>query len=247
MRYELDYNYINSDDRLLVEKGLAKIEIYQIRLDRYFSDEEKEQNRNIANNCHIDEWDKICNKTSKKIADGIYNILCNFEQKYKLGQWKKELKINECDFWVWCNAGGINNTIPTHEIDYEHKNGVIKKNLDLSYVTLSLENKNITEKEIISYIESLQEQKNVIAYIQYHVVKYENKINEICKEFVENKIDTNRFYKKGYDEIKFKKLPEETAKEYQYNYSYNYKYKKGYGYILNDNIILSVLLDNNLL
>lgn len=55
------------------------------------------------------------------------------------------------------------------------------------------------------------------------------------------------FTKKGYSEIKFKKLPGEIAKEYQYSYSYNYKYKKGYGYILNDNIILSVLLDNNLL
>lgn len=185
MKINHDYSYLGNGKEL-IKKGYADLDIHSINFDRYFSDEEKENNRKLAEKSTTEEWNKHCDESSKKIYNQMLPIIELLNNKYDIHQITEEKSSNEhyksnWDLFFWSNRGWNN-----------------KEHFD--HVKLNFNSKRMPEQnmkllnEIISLLEEL-EVKNVYCRVQYdakeHKEEMKQKATEICQKLLEKPITYN--------------------------------------------------------
>ena len=120
-----DMSYVN---KAFVERGLARPTPNMIRLERYFTEEQKAENAAFARKVGMPskEWSEHCEFTRQRIADDNLSVLSALEQEYNIGQFRPDRKFYQ--FWFWCND--LYNTV---------RDG--RSGRDYSYCTLSMDDK----------------------------------------------------------------------------------------------------------
>lgn len=205
MRMLDDMSYTNPD---LIERGLMVAVPFQVRLDRYFTDEEKAANKAYAETHTDEEWVARCDEIREALAAEIIKVLDLLEQHFTIGQYKNNGYGNDYDLWFWCNSL------------YTTTSGRLTGN-DYSYVTLSIfadksaENGNRIFNEIRELLADY-DAPNVQAIFQYSQNEIEPAIEAEAKRIFESC--------KG----KFIKYDSYTGK-LDWNESVGYTFKKKHG------------------
>lgn len=138
-----DYSYVNM---LLVDHSFAVAFPYAIRLDRHFTEEQKEENLSFAETFGTDskEWKEACERIRASVAADNLTAIEALLKEFRIGQYygsqyDKRVYNNEFAFWFWCNV--LENTV---------RDG--RTGRDYSYVTLSMDDHICTypdSKEVI--------------------------------------------------------------------------------------------------
>lgn len=208
-----DMSYV---DKSLVERGLIRAVPYQIRLDRFFTKKEMEENLAYAESHSEDERLRKCDEMCQKIAAENIALLEFIEKYFTISPYKgvhsyRDI-IKDYTFYFWCN-------------DLYNTTGGRLTGKDYSYVTLTLEKKDAVEENELIF-EQLKKMfvdypaKNIQAIFQYEEV--ENK-DAVVKE-------AERIYKSC--EGKFIKYLYSIGKleRYEGGYIFKKKYAKQYAY-----------------
>lgn len=174
MKIQNDMSYTNSD---LIERGLMVAVPFQVRLDRYFTEAEREANQAYAKSHTDEDWAARCDKTREYLASEIVKILDLLEQHFTIGQYKNNGYGNDYDLWFWCNSL------------YTTTSGRLTGN-DYSYVTLSIFNDKSAENgnRIFDEIRELladYDAKNIQAIFQYSQEEIEPEIEAEAKRIFE--------------------------------------------------------------
>lgn len=116
MKITDDYSYIRN--KTLIDAGYSSLTVHSIHFDRYFTEEEKEKNRNEALHLSSSEWTERCHEISRQLAPQMKEIIAVLEKMYDIHQTKPENSTIEhyhsnWDLSFWSN-GGIENP----ELDY---------------------------------------------------------------------------------------------------------------------------------
>lgn len=168
MIFKDDISYIQSS-MPLVERGLLRVAPYQIRIDRYFTEEEMAENRRIAATYDRPDgsrdnagWSAHCEETRQRIAAEVESLMTYLENHFTFGQYKVPYP-DDYDFWFWCN-------------DLYNTTNKQQSGRDMSYITLSLDKENDVDKNeaIFNKVKRLIENypaKNIQAHFQYTTVK----------------------------------------------------------------------------
>lgn len=180
-----DMSYL-SNGKELIEKGYADLDIYSLHFDRYFTEEEKENNKRIADNLrnNTEEWNKHCDNISKMINQNLIPIIEMLNNKYYIRQYTKEKNSTEHYRSNW-------------DLFFYNNRGWNKKDY-FDYMSLSFNKKRTVEenqKLLNDILEMLKELKveNVYCRVQYKIrlkeKEIKEKVNNICEsllnEFVE--------------------------------------------------------------
>lgn len=169
MKFTDDMSYINKD---LVNRGLAMVVPYSIRLDRYFSDEQKAENARFHAEHTEAEWNARCDEMRKRIAESNVAIMERIKERIKIGQYEKDYP-KDYVLWFWCNC-------------FDCKGEISGR--DYSYITLTFRDRSdyaANEKvyEIIKEILNDCPVDNVQAIFQYESICLDDKIEEEAERF----------------------------------------------------------------
>lgn len=167
--------YLSKTDLLAIEKGIAKLDIHSIRINRReYTEEEREINSKNINTYSNEEWTKIVEESEKEIASKIKPILDILDENFIIYQYKKELSYrNEWDLFF---NGGTENP----------------SNIRLTLNTKKSVEERINDKnKLMEYISKFNiEDLDII--IQYTTTYNENQVNDIVKSFLET--NKNKFF-----------------------------------------------------
>ena len=177
-----DFTYMNSQE--LIEKGYAELDIHSISFDRYYSEEEKQNNSLTFESMTNEEWNLHCDE----IAEGIYQqmlpIITLLNEKYNIHQISEEKSTIEhyrenWDLYFYSNKGWNNKDYFDH--------------MKLSFNGKREANENIKLLEEILLLLKNLEVKNVSCKVQYttriNEEKVKNKSTEICKQLLDKNIE----------------------------------------------------------
>lgn len=185
MKIKHDYSYLRSSKEL-IEKGYADLDIHSLNFDRYYTEEEKENNRKISESMTREEWNVHCDEVSKGIYNQMLPIVELLDNKYDIHQITEEKSSTEhyrtnWDLFFWSNRG------------WNNKDHFDDMRLNFNEKRTVEENKKLLD-EILSLLERL-EVKNVSCRVQYTIRKHEEKIKQeaikICKMLLDKPINYN--------------------------------------------------------
>lgn len=237
-----EYVLDNATSRALSKYNLTEKTIYNLTLRAYFTEEEMQKNK-ARYESMIEQpalWEQECQKSRLQIATTIYEILEMLHKQFNIGQYRKNDYYAKYDLWFWCNSEGVNHTTPTHTVG--------GKNYDLSYVTLSFDQKENVDK-ILNFLHNCElpdELRPVQCTITYMLELKTKQVIELCNLFTKTEITTpitktsykDKYYKCGHEEIRL----------YINQDQYVYKRKKERTfYVLRNDRIMDILIDNDLL
>ena len=105
-----DYSYINNRDQKLVDAGYGKIVPDYVWFDRYFTEEQREENRELAESLSKEEWDKRCVEYEAALFSTLEHIKEVFNGKFDIHQISEETNTIEhykgdWDLYFWSNRG----------------------------------------------------------------------------------------------------------------------------------------------
>ncbi|MBQ1503015.1 MAG: hypothetical protein IIZ35_03340 [Clostridia bacterium] len=138
MKLSNDMHYVNSYN---VERGLIRAVPFQVRFDRYFTEEEMVENRAAAERLgNGPAWVARCEEFERKISDEIREVIKHLSTRYKLGQYDPAIGSADCDLWFYCR---MFDNVPGDRYTDERRN--------YSYVTLSFmyKDQNVDDHERI--------------------------------------------------------------------------------------------------
>ena len=167
-----DKSYLSKIDLVAIEKGIAKIDIYNIRIDREsFTEEQKEENHKLFDSVSKEEWSRLCEENRESTAQKIEALIEKLSEKFDIYQYKdRENYGRNWDLFFWCNGNN--------------------KGRDYSYVTLGTNTKRTVEerqsdiKKVLDYVQEIGFDGINIA-IQY-TAKYDDaKVKEIALAYCE--------------------------------------------------------------
>ena len=172
-----DFSYIRTNESKLIDSGYGTMGVHSIHFDRYFSEEQKEKNRELAETLTREEWNKHCGELGEELALYLYEILNVFVKKYNIHQVSAETSTMEhyrsdWDLYFYSNKGW---------------NG--KEYMD--FFNLSFNGKRSAEqnmklaKEIVSMVELL-EYENICCRVQYIAIIDNEKVSTDAKAVCEN-------------------------------------------------------------
>lgn len=156
-----DYSYINE---ILIENGYATYDIHSLNFDRYFTEEEKEQNRQFAEQYGdmSQEWIDHCEWHEQEIYKQMENMMEVLNEKYSIYQYNLQVKYGEHDLHFYSNRGWNGKKWYDHiqlcfndKFDKDRNNQILNKLLVL-----------ITDMEL----------KNVSCRVQYKTVTDDKKL-----------------------------------------------------------------------
>lgn len=173
-----DFSHVRQSN---IEKGLELLDLYQLRIDRRYSEEEKAANRRIANALDPDRvntpaWIEYCETERCRMAMKITR-LCDFlDGKFNIYQYRND-KINFClgewDLFFWCNS--LFNTTSGKYLGR-----------DMSYVTLTF-NSEMTIAEKFKVLDAIKDCLN--GYQEENIaitIQYSSEVNEeLCRQKAE--------------------------------------------------------------
>ena len=172
-----DYSYISYLENKLIEKGYGKLSVHSIHFDRYFTEEQQEKNRQLAQSVTTEEWNKHCDVFGEHLNKQLMEIAEMFNSKYNLHQFDTE-----------------NSTIEHYRTDwdlhfYSNKGWNGKDYMDFFSLTFNDER---TPKENISLLEEIREilkalsYENVMCRIQYDAIIDDKRVEKEAKEICES-------------------------------------------------------------
>lgn len=86
MYVKKDYSYINNNRMTLIKKGYGKLTVHSINFNRHYSEEQKEENCQIAKSMTDAEWSKHCEDVARGFSKSLNDILKHFVDKYDVHQ-----------------------------------------------------------------------------------------------------------------------------------------------------------------
>lgn len=97
-----DYSYTNKN---LIENGYAVYGIHSFNFGRYFTEEEKVQNRQFAEQygCMSQEWIDSCERIGQEICDQMESMMKILNEKYAICQYNPQVKYGEHDLHFYSN------------------------------------------------------------------------------------------------------------------------------------------------
>lgn len=156
-----NYTYINTR---LIETGYADLTVNSLRFDRFYTEEEKEQNRQEAESMNVEEWHNKCEESSKEIYRQMMEIVPLFEKYgiiYRVDPVTKCGHYESEELYFYSNKGW-------NERDY------------FDYFTLSFD-RNKPAEEIIAFkdeIISMLGKANIDTPNVRCIVQYDDKPND---------------------------------------------------------------------
>lgn len=174
MQIEETYTYTNT---CLIEAGYADLTVHSLRFDRFYTEEEKEQNMRAAESMTLEEWHNRCEESSKEIYKQLMKIVPLFE-KYGI-VYRVDPATNHGHY-------------ESEELHFHSNKGWNGKDY-FDHFTLSFDMDKPAEEiisfkdEIVSMLEnSNTDTPNIKCVVQYDVKVNEKKLAEdaeiICKE-----------------------------------------------------------------
>lgn len=184
----------------LIDMGLAELDIHSVRIDRYYSEEEKQQNYEMAQTMNAEKWSVHCSEERKRIASIITNVMNTVNSNFTVYQYTNlhEYK-SSWELFFWCN--NLHNTTNGKE-----------SGRDMSYVTLtfndndkvSTENRRDVLERLINLLSKCEEH-NIQAIIQYTAKENNDAINDMAAS-VFNDIEDKFVSLNGYGVGKVKQV-----------------------------------------
>lgn len=99
-----DYSYTNNN---LIENGYATYGIHSLNFDRYFTEKEREQNRQFAKQYGntSQEWTDHCDWMGQEICKQMESLMKVLDKKYVVCQYNPKVKYGEHDLHFCSNEG----------------------------------------------------------------------------------------------------------------------------------------------
>ncbi|OQA46792.1 MAG: hypothetical protein BWY46_01973 [Firmicutes bacterium ADurb.Bin300] len=162
-----DYSYTNPQ---LIRMGYATLDIHSLIFDRYFTEEEMQQNREYAERygTNSSEWAERCDRSTTEIAKQIDEVLCLFA-KYDIHQISADTSSMEhyrsnWDLYYYSNRGWNGKDMADHVTLSFNKNRTVEENMALlAEIVEMLNHSNV-------------DAPNVKCRVQYQTHKNEEKI-----------------------------------------------------------------------
>lgn len=179
MNIKHDYSYVSSKAKELIERGYGEMSVYSLHFDRYYTEEQKQQNVKTAESMTNDEWNKHCDIMAESFDRPLREILNVFINKYNIHQVSEETSTTEhyrsdWDLFFWSNQG------------WNGKDYMDCFSLNFNKKRKASVNMNMLQ-DVITLLEEV-DYKNISCRIQYDAVIDENKVNEeamtICDKLV---------------------------------------------------------------
>lgn len=184
MNISKDYSYIRGNEKVLMDKGYGEMTVHSLHFDRYYTEEQMEQNRLLSHSMTNEEWSKHCDEVAESFAVPMAEILKQFVEKYDIHQVTDETSTmkhynSDWDLFFWSDRGWNKKAYMTHFTLSFNERRSPKQNMALL-------------EEIIPLVETL-EQENIGCRIQYDAfldeAKIEKEANAICESLVGKFID----------------------------------------------------------
>ncbi len=170
MLIKKDYSYIRNYD--LLNNGYAEIGIYSLNFDKYFTEEEMQENKRFYETHSKDEIDKRYSDINNTVSTNMKEIMETLANKYRIYQYSSEVSYHEnYDLFFWCNSN--------------HGQPFTYFKLNTNKRDRSCDENNGLIDEIIKTIKEMN-YKNVCCYIQYEEVYHDEKINQELKTICHN-------------------------------------------------------------
>jgi hypothetical protein len=216
-----DFSYVENDMKF-IDRGYAQLDVHSIRIDRYFTEEQKAENVRTAN-AMPDQWGKHCDEMAQHIGEKVQSIVEYLSETFTIYQYKKDGSIpynSDWDLFFWCN--------------YKHYGR------DYSYITLSFNSKRtvaqrISDKDRVIEILNTHfaSMEGVIAYIQYSATYDDKKVKETVNNYIPTILNT--FINYAGHEGKIKSVGEN-------RYGFFKKGARKYYYQVSDMVILEMAI-----
>jgi len=174
MNIKEDYSYISNNKMKLVNMGYAKIGIYSINFDRYFTNDEVEENIKQSEILSSEDWNKRCDEFSRKLnkqIEGVISVLNNNYDIHQISEEKSSMQHFRSDWDIFF---------------YSNKGWNKKDHYD--YVQLTFNDKRNTEDNmrlkdnILELIKNVDNTQNVGVRVQYGTKEDVKKINKAVAE-----------------------------------------------------------------
>jgi len=176
MNIKHDYSYLEMGNRdLLIEKGYADLDINSLNFDRFYTEEQREENCKISHTMTTEQWSKYCDEISKEIYTKLLPIAELINSKFKLYQYNENvLYKGDWDLFFYSNQGWNNKDYFEHmQLSFNDKRTVE-------------ENKKLLD-ELLEIFNNL-DVKGVQCRIQYEAREHKEDIkkiaNNICKRLL---------------------------------------------------------------
>jgi hypothetical protein len=167
MRIKEDYSYLSETEKKAIAEGLAKLYIYSIRLDRFFTEEEQAENARQAQALTREQWAQRCDKIAQEIGAQNTEAMTALLKHFEIGQYSADFS-GDGDFWFWCNCNN------GRKLDY----------ITLTTQGATAEEKNAKAEKARAVLETVNT-KNNIAYLQYATELDQIKLDKIAEEYTE--------------------------------------------------------------
>ena len=171
-----DYHYISDSANLLIKKGFGKISVHSYKFDRYFSEEQKAENRRQAEllGTNTTEWSDRCDSSHHKFYEAASKMMEDLGNKYTIYQYNTNEK--EYDLFFYSNRGWNNREW------YDH----CELNLSKDY-----EQNSKQHKELLSWLSKWQgDTENVInCRIQYDSWLDKEAIEKVVNDNIDKILD----------------------------------------------------------
>ena len=168
MRTKEDFSYISETEQKAINEGLARLYVYSIRLDRFFTEEEQAENTRQAEALTREQWARRCDEIAQEIGKQNTEAMTELLKHFEIGQYSADFS-GDGDFWFWCNC---------------NNNG-----RELDYITLTTQGATAEEKkakaEKARAILETVNTKNNIALLQYASELDQIKLDKIAEEYTE--------------------------------------------------------------
>lgn len=174
-----NHSHVKKD---LITKGYAELSIHSLNFDRYFTEEEKENNFKISKELTNEEWNNRCDEISKCTYTQLCIVIDELKNKYNIHQLTNETSTidhyrTNWDLFYYSNRGWNNR-------EWNNKDYFDFFSLTFNKKRIPKENMKLLD-EIVELIINL-DVKNVCCRVQYTAVcdykKIKNDALDICNK-----------------------------------------------------------------
>ena len=177
MLIKKDYSYINTNEHKLIDNGYAELSVHSIHFDRFFTEEQKAENKRKAERMAKEDWNTYCDNVSKSLAETMGQIIDTLVGKYNIHQVSPETSTiahykEDWDLYFYSNRGWNGKD----HMDY----------FQLSFNDNRRANENLQLlDEVLSIVEDMSFD-NVYCRIQYDAIVDEAKVEEKAASLCES-------------------------------------------------------------
>lgn len=100
-----DKSYINNSGLELIKRGFAELNLKIIKIEKYYTEEEKENNFRLAHTCY-EEWVRSGEKSNRDVSEIITLVMERLNERLTIYQYDEEKNVSYSDNWdlfFWCN------------------------------------------------------------------------------------------------------------------------------------------------